>query len=247
MVDESVSATSVAQLLQEPNSALRSLSLQSAHFADFTRAFSSTNATLSSLTRLELHGAYLKETEVVALFSVLQRSADRLVELKLSGNSPEQLGCEAISTYLKLNRSLRILHLAGCDLSPSNFETLVAGIEQNAVLDTLYANSNSIGSSGGSAIAEALATKNKTLTCLDLRSNNIRFEAVEPFAKALRDNTTLLHVNLHDNWMTPAGVAILQQARAANPNTRIYFLDIGGCNEIEPDEMSDDSDVSERA
>jgi Ran GTPase-activating protein (RanGAP) involved in mRNA processing and transport len=237
-----LSASSLIRLL-EPNTALQSLAVPSARMEDFLPAFSSCKSISNSLTRLVLRSTGLKAAEIVSLFRVLQTSADGLLELFLNDtipSNPSKAGCDAISHYLRSNRPLKALHLGCCYLSASDFAIIASGLEKNKNLEGLYAEYNVAMSAGASAIAEVLAEKNSSLTALDLRGNSIRTEAIESFSKALRQNTSLLQLNLHDNWLKPTGIDALRQARAANPDSRIYFLDIGGCNELDESEIVDD-------
>lgn len=63
----------------------------------------------------------------------------------------------------------------------------------NSTLQRLELGGNSLGSTGGIAIAGALMT-NTSLLHLELENNGLRAEGIGALAEALRHNTTLVHL-----------------------------------------------------
>ena len=80
------------------------------------------------------------------------------------------------------------------------------------------------GPSGASALARAL-TKNSTLKCLILKSNNIMDSGAQAFADALRRNSTLSHLDLSSNCIGYLGTEAI--CKALQSNQVMTHLDLG--------------------
>ncbi len=149
--------------------------------------------------------SYLDEDDVKILADELR--VNRSVRhIHLAKNDLGDDGAQAIAEALKDNTSLPILDL---DLSENEIgwegtEALAAVLESTTTLTDLY---------DAGAIAEALKT-NSTLTRLDLAINNIDRDSAFVFAEALGVNTTTLKVlKLNCNEIDDDGAVAVFEAR----------------------------------
>ena len=184
----------------------------------------------TSLTKLGLLGAAC-DTGIAALAEALHTNRT-LKELVLCDPDIGATGASALAQALKTNTTLKRLFLKRLGsvgifgIGPAISFALAEGLKGNTSLGELYL-SYDIGTSGASALAEALKV-NSTLTKLLLLDNNIGAAAATALAEALKSNRGLMELFLCNNNIGFAGAAAL--AEALKVNTTLITLNLSNNN-----------------
>lgn len=121
----------------------------------------------------------------------------KLSTLSLRKNAVSSEAGKALGAALNLNSTLTVLDLSECGIKDEAMIGLAAGLRENATLSVLRLNSNMIKDPGGKALADALVGGNKGLTELNLDFNYITVVGGKPLAQAVGRSTTLRDLNLH--------------------------------------------------
>ncbi len=174
--DEGDVTTALVHSLQTPGALrnLKVLSLKSCMLSDDAVArilLPLLNpALLPSLTRIDLSMNDCREQGMDALGRFLESPTCHLEQLELICLLPRIQHAdflEPLSRALKLNRSLKSLHLSGNALQDVS---LMQSLEVNIGLEELDWNGNSLDEQGLFVLSRALS-HNRTLKCLNLKSN----------------------------------------------------------------------------
>jgi hypothetical protein len=133
-------------------------------------------------------------------------------------------GATALAEGLKVNPSLRSLHLGKVALGEAGGAALGEALQYNTSLTELDVHCCRVGDQGTIRMANALKI-NTSLTFLNLMECRIGAEGAIAMAEALRTNTTITRLDLHENRGIPSrGVTAL--AKALEINTTLQHLDL---------------------
>ena len=201
--------------------------------SEVASSFSNGLAQNHSVRKMILHSNNIGSTGAVSIFISLEHNTS-LEELDLSENGQlvvgdsEAVGC-AIERMLNVNRTLKLLNLAKCDLSSEVASSFSNGLAQNHSVRKMILHSNNIGSTGAVSIFRSLE-HNTSLEELDLSENSQLAEgdsealgcAIE---RMLNGNRTLKVLNLSGYVVTdPVVKGILT---GLTKNTSLVTLNIG--------------------
>jgi len=151
-----------------------------------------------------------------------------LKHLKLSGMISWQ-GAKALAEVLKINTTLETLNLYESRMYEHNTRYLAEALVENkkTSLNHLKLTNNAVGLIGAQALALALKSENTKLKILELDNADIRNEATELLADALKSNKILEKLVLSYNKISDVGAKAL--ADALELNTTLKTLDLRYC------------------
>eukprot|EP00941_MAST-03F_sp_MAST-3F-sp1_P004220 g4220.t1 len=204
-----------------------------------------------TLTQLHLNGdhscRFVHERKVAKgapEFAELQRSLLKAGKAKAGANKTvftkrewraQTDGVTALSEMLKFNTSLVVFafqnnNLARADrsaqLTDRGLVDLMSGMERNQSITHLDISDNSLLGTSGKFIAKMLCI-NHVLTSLSLRKTQLYCEGVSSISEALAINSTLLKLDLGDNFIEERGAVALADA-LSSPQCRIEWLSLHG-------------------
>ncbi|XP_078295384.1 NACHT, LRR and PYD domains-containing protein 13 isoform X3 [Panthera onca] len=185
------------------------------------------------LTHLNLSSNNLGIPVSTMIFKTLRHSACNIQYLWLESCGLTPLACRHLFLELSKNSSVRFLSLGDNDLSGVEVKSLQGPSEMpESSLKELSLWFCQLGTSSCKYLSDALL-KNKSLTHLNLRKNNLRDEGVKFLCKALsHPDCSLQNLDLSDCSFTAEGCQELANALQHNCNMKI--LDIGS-NDIQDD------------
>uniref|UniRef100_A0ABI7ZRD3 NLR family pyrin domain containing 13 n=1 Tax=Felis catus TaxID=9685 RepID=A0ABI7ZRD3_FELCA len=185
------------------------------------------------LTHLNLSSNNLGIPVSTMIFKTLRHSACNIQYLWLESCGLTPLACRHLFLELSKNSSVRFLSLGDNDLSGVEVKSLQGPSEMpESSLKELSLWFCQLGTPSCKYLSDALL-KNKSLTHLNLRKNNLRDEGVKFLCKALsRPDCSLQNLDLSDCSFTAEGCQELANALQHNCNMKI--LDIGS-NDIQDD------------
>ena len=127
-------------------------------------------------------------------------------------------GSQVVRALLEDDRALTTLDLRGNRISTPGIQALAQLLTKNTRLKSLCLEWNSLGDAESdiSILTEALAI-NKTLTCLDLRNNQLSPKSGAYLAKMLSINSTLKTLDLR--WNSIDDSAAIQMENSVKQNT----------------------------
>ena len=131
----------------------------------------------------------------------------KMTSLNLSNTMKSYDNLMELANALRTNSTLVELNLSNNEITAKGFNTLILALNQskNTALKTLDLSNNFIGFDTVTIWAKPLG-ENKTLTTLNLSNNLIKLRAGFGVGDALKLNTTLKHLIIHDNWISDKGV-----------------------------------------
>jgi Ran GTPase-activating protein (RanGAP) involved in mRNA processing and transport len=181
----------------------------------------------SSPNAFKLKNEQLQNVEAVAIASAFCRLEEhQLLELILNGIKMSGPGVKLIVENLPfLGSSLTLLDLDDSLLLAEHVKVITSNLTAFPKLERLFLNKNSIGSDGGSHLAEALKS-NESVKELQLNENVMYDTGAEAFAEALKRNNTLAKLCLARNYLTCMGAVEL--SHGLRENCTIQFLDLSG-------------------
>ncbi|XP_058562239.1 NACHT, LRR and PYD domains-containing protein 13 isoform X3 [Neofelis nebulosa] len=185
------------------------------------------------LTHLNLSSNNLGIPVSTMIFKTLRHSACNIQYLWLESCGLTPLACRHLFLELSKNSSVRFLSLGDNDLSGVEVKSLQGPSEMpESSLKELSLWFCQLGTPSCKYLSDALL-KNKSLTHLNLRKNNLRDEGVKFLCKALsHPDCSLQNLDLSDCSFTAEGCQELANALQHNCNMKI--LDIGS-NDIQDD------------
>ncbi|MES2122378.1 MAG: hypothetical protein V4492_06330 [Chlamydiota bacterium] len=140
-------------------------------------------------------------------------------------------GMEALTQALTTNSTLTMIDLSSCSLRNRGLEELGLALRVNSTLSVLNLrenNSNRFAPNfdyiGAGHLFDSFA-HNRTLTCVDLRNNNIGSTAATRLAQALATNSSITDLDLFENNISNSGLSSL--ALALTSNSTLTRLDVG--------------------
>ncbi|KAJ0022682.1 hypothetical protein NQD34_014816 [Periophthalmus magnuspinnatus] len=220
----------LAELLQEENSSLHSLDLTFNDFEDQGAEILSqslqSNRTLLSLT---LSGNKVKNTGGMSLASLLQLN-NTLRVLRMANCDLKTESVIAFAIALTTNQTLRCLDISRCHTFGSEEEWhwtvhFAHMLAVNQSLLELHLGTMGIMTCGIERLSKGLLF-NYTLKYLDLHSNRVTRDDVQPLVDVLmKENSTLEVLDLSSNQIQDEGAVLLSQA-LASPNCSLRELSL---------------------
>jgi len=152
-----------------------------------------------TIRSLWLGGPLLTSRSLVPLFGTCISSPSNVVRLYIKDccNTCED-SMEAIAEALPRSKSLEVLSLTSCCITPKGATKIAQGLRQNATLRRLNLDDNRIGDDGLAEIVSALP--HKTLTSLSANGNNITDTSM-----GLHDLSQVDELHLKNNQITDRG------------------------------------------
>jgi Ran GTPase-activating protein (RanGAP) involved in mRNA processing and transport len=149
--------------------------------------------------------------------------------LKLNNNKISNDGCATLATLLSGNRNLEELDVSGNAISDAGVSALSALFSAKNPLRSLKIESNRIGDKGISDLAAAL--RSASVPTLKFSKNDIGDAGAAAVASLLKNNSSILHLDLSSNSITDAGVAVL--CEVLKTNTSVLTVDLSR-NQLTP-------------
>lgn len=176
----------------------------------------------ASLRTLKLSGNHIHNKGIQALAEALEINASLIVlDAACGSHGPNDVSAKALAKTLKINTSLKKLHLGG-SVGCEGAKALAEALETNASLEELDLSWNFIGNNGLKALTQALKT-NTSLTKLNIEYNSVKDKGFEALAEALEINTSLrdLGESIESDWRSKKEVKDLVKSRIER-NQRYY-------------------------
>ncbi|KAI8097900.1 uncharacterized protein B0P05DRAFT_522536 [Gilbertella persicaria] len=154
----------------------------------------------------------------IALFI---KESKTLETLDLSKCVIERKGMQYLSQGFQYSKSLYKLILDDCQIRPvpEACEIFSEGVYHSISIKSLSLRNNQLAPPHGTWISNLVAFNQDVplhgLSELDLSGNNLGF-MIAPLASVLRDNTTLLHLNLSNSQISFEGLSVLSNALSEN-------------------------------
>uniref|UniRef100_UPI00398EF916 NACHT, LRR and PYD domains-containing protein 3-like n=1 Tax=Pristiophorus japonicus TaxID=55135 RepID=UPI00398EF916 len=162
----------------------------------------------------------------VKLLSPALRDPDcKIQELGLEAVGLTDSGAEDLSSALSTNRSLTVLGLGFNNLGDSGVKLLSAALrDPDCKIQELGLRAVGLTDSGARDLSSALST-NRSLTVLDLSSNNLGDSGVKLLSVALRDpDCKIQELELYDVGLTDSGAEDLASALSTNRSLTVLDL-----------------------
>ncbi|KAI8370912.1 hypothetical protein BD560DRAFT_434745 [Blakeslea trispora] len=159
-----------------------------------------------------------KGYKYIALFI---KESKTLETINLSYSVIDKKGMQYLSQGFQYARSLFKLILDHCQIRPipEAFEIFSEGIYHSTSIQSLSLRNNQLAPPHGTWISNLIAPNPDSmlhgLTELDLSGNNLGF-MITPLASVLRNNASLLHLNLANAQISFEGLAVLSNALLEN-------------------------------
>ncbi|CAK8696941.1 leucine-rich repeat-containing protein 34-like [Clavelina lepadiformis] len=186
-----------------------------------------------SLTELNVMCNDITESGAEHIADALQ-SSTTLRSLKMNGNKIGNRGGMFFAQALQINNKLRELDLGDCDLGTECVIGMATVLNQNRHLRALNLNRPLLFSKQEETVVHLgrMLKVNSTLRELHLAKYDMRDFGVERLCDGLRDNYTLVYLNLSCNRISRDGAGVL--AKLLRRNTPLEILDLS-FNRIEED------------
>ncbi|XP_046718513.1 NLR family CARD domain-containing protein 3-like isoform X2 [Silurus meridionalis] len=165
-----------------------------------------------------------------ALASALSSKSSCLRELKLSGNVLHQSGIQIISEGLQCPHcKLEILELSDCQIQAEDWISLFSALDSNpSHLRHLDLSFNPLHEAGTSHLSNALQNPHCRLETLKLYSCQINSQSCANLAAGLKNNSSLIELDLSKNMLKPNGIRCLS-AFLKNPSCKVKVLSLADC------------------
>lgn len=165
--------------------------------AEGAKAIASMLSRNISLTHLDLFNNEIGDKGTIVIANALKKNA-HLEVLNLRYNDIGDAGAKAIAEMLTTNTTLKKLNLYNNQIGDNGIEAIVEAVKKNPCLKELNLGANKIGAKGAYAIARMLA-ENSCLEVLNLKnSQNIDQEGLSAILEALKKNTHLTELSVHN-------------------------------------------------
>ncbi|XP_039637665.1 NACHT, LRR and PYD domains-containing protein 3-like isoform X2 [Perca fluviatilis] len=207
--------------LQSPHCTLETVRLSGCNLSEKScEAFSSVLSSGSSLRELDLSYNNLQDLGVNMLSAGLQSQHCKLGTLRLSGCKLSERSCEALSSVLSSESSLRELDLSNNNLQDSGGKLLSDGLQSpQCKLETLSLSGCLITEESCCSLASALSYNPSHMKELDLSNNDLQDSGVKLLSAGLqRPQCTLETLSLSGCLITEEGCTSLASALSSNPS-----------------------------
>jgi len=164
-----------------------------------------------------------------ATLAVLLRNKFGMVACELIENDIGWEGANSIGLALKANNCLQVLNLDCNPLGDEGIAALADGLRWNGFLSNLSVQYCGIGCYGAGALAQdVVANEYCRLTELSLKGNELGPEGVASIADSLKQNTTLVSINLADTGMGNSGISrdAMREALVRHPTLTALDLNL---------------------
>jgi hypothetical protein len=164
-------------------------------------------------------------TKLMSNFLFNQISDSKSLKLNLDLNR-KSIGTDEfliISKALKLNTTLKEIHLGWNDLSDEGAKYISDALKLITTLTVIYLNNNKISDEGAKYISDALKL-NTTLKEIHLWNNEISDEGAKYISDALKLNTTLTVIYLNNNEISDEGAKYISDALKLNTTLTMISL-----------------------
>ncbi|XP_059900512.1 leucine-rich repeat-containing protein 34 [Gadus macrocephalus] len=142
---------------------------------------------------------FSRQDETAVHLSAMLRLNQTLRELHLGKMAFTDSGMERLAEGLRANQSLRYLDLRCNQLSCDGAQTLSGVLKSNSALQILDLSSNRIKDEGAASLSEAIESPACGLKALSVTSNNIESPGLLALAQAMKASSTLTHVYIWGN------------------------------------------------
>ncbi|KAI5628726.1 NACHT, LRR and PYD domains-containing protein 12 isoform X2 [Silurus asotus] len=165
-----------------------------------------------------------------ALASALSSKSSCLRELKLSGNVLHQSGIQIISEGLQCPHcKLEILELSDCQIQAEDWISLFSALDSNpSHLRHLDLSFNPLREAGTSHLSKVLKNPHCRLETLKLFSCEINSQSCAYLATGLKNNSSLIELDLSKNMLKPYGARCLSEF-LRNPSCKVKVLSLADC------------------
>ncbi|XP_032752170.1 NACHT, LRR and PYD domains-containing protein 4A-like isoform X1 [Rattus rattus] len=209
-----------------------------------------------SLQHLNLNLTFLSHSDVKLLCDVLNQAECNIEKLEVAACNLSPDDCKMFASILISSKTLKQLNLssnilgkgisslckslchpdcilehlvlAKCSLSDQCWDYLSDGIRQNKTLSHLDISSNDLKDEGLKVLCRALALPNSVLKSLCLRHCLITTSGCQDLAEVLRNNQNLTSLHISYNKIEDAGVKLLCDA-IKQPNCHLEDLGLEAC------------------
>ncbi|CAL8294907.1 unnamed protein product [Lota lota] len=166
-------------------------------------AFAIVLKTNTSLLSLNISRPLLfsRQDETAVHMSAMLRVNQTLRELHLGKMAFTDSGVERLAEGLRANHSLRYLDLRCNQVSRDGAQSLSGVLKSNGALQILDLSSNRIEDEGAASLSEAIASPACGLKALAITSNNIGSPGLLALVGAMKANSTLTHVYIWGNHL----------------------------------------------
>ncbi|KAI8642699.1 hypothetical protein BD408DRAFT_443243 [Parasitella parasitica] len=157
--------------------------------------------------------------------AIFIKESKTIQSVDLSGCTLEKKGMQYLAQGLQHATTLSKLVLDNCHIKPpaETFQSFSEGIYKATSLQTLSLRNNYFVPNQGTWVANLVAPRLDGIKDLDLSGNQLNL-MLAPLATVLRNNTSLLHLNLSDCQINYEGLSLL--SNALGDNHRLEELDL---------------------
>eukprot|EP00761_Pharyngomonas_kirbyi_P010448 gb/GECH01010468.1/.p1 GENE.gb/GECH01010468.1/~~gb/GECH01010468.1/.p1 ORF type:complete len:345 (+),score=75.43 gb/GECH01010468.1/:1-1035(+) len=163
--------------------------------------------------RLLLNNTNINESCLIHIFSTLGIN-ETLEVLEIERPLIRQQTTETMLHLIKAletNQSLFHLNLGKHDLQDETLDLLLQGLLENRRITYLNLSGNKLTNLGAKKLANFLKNKNCKLEYLNLRSNRIEDKGAIVIAKAIKDNFTLVTLDIQFNAIDPRNLSKVEE------------------------------------
>ncbi|XP_047676583.1 NACHT, LRR and PYD domains-containing protein 12-like isoform X2 [Tachysurus fulvidraco] len=181
----------------------------------------------------EVRNCNLLDKGFRALTTAISSKSSNLRELKLGSNVLHQSGIRILSEGLQSPHcKLEILELSDCAIQAEDciplFSALNSNPSQLRVLDLSFNPLSAPGTSGISLLSDALRNPHCRLETLKLYSCQLSSQCCPYLAEALKNNSSLIELDLSKNALNSHGVQHLSKG-LGNPSCKLSVLNLSDC------------------
>ena len=168
--------------------------------------------------------------QIKKIYSIFQRYSNHLRILSLSNNGINDKNAKILFSGLQNNNVLKVLNLSYNEIGEEGLGTNF--FSSNKSLDTLILHHNLLGPIGIDYLFNYLiSNKHMNLKSLEIGYNGITKEGTEYISKYIKDNQSLMTINIEGNYLCNEGIKIIcDSINQKNGKNTISFLDLQNNN-----------------
>ena len=168
--------------------------------------------------------------QIKKIYSIFQRYSNHLRILSLSNNGINDKNAKILFAGLQNNNVLKVLNLSYNEIGEEGLGTNF--FSSNKSLDTLILHHNLLGPIGIDYLFNYLiSNKHMNLKSLEIGYNGITKEGTEYISKYIKDNQSLMTINIEGNYLCNEGIKIIcDSINQKNGKNNISFLDLQNNN-----------------
>ncbi|KAM3133019.1 hypothetical protein pb186bvf_014875 [Paramecium bursaria] len=149
-------------------------------------------------------------------------------------------GARLLCSYIKSNKALKCLELRGNNITSVGFVEIFQAIRFTPLLKVLSIEWNQLGSDTQAMdTLAAFLVQNKSIQHLGMSNNKLTGDLIDGFSNALRQNTTILSIDLRWNDLGKKGGQLLSSAMLDNKS--LLYLELNGtdCQVVDIEQIED--------